>query len=114
MTNLYEETNEFILEAGYKWEDVTFIGSSDGEYECSYEEFKVIANTEYDQGYGSPEVAMDLMIVLKDGSHIYREEYDGAENWAIHRSAPAIKTKKIKYLTGGSWDTVEALNTKEM
>lgn len=111
MANLLQETNEVLLENGYKWEDVNFIGSADGEYFCTYEEFKVLADVEYNDGYGGQEVASDLVIRLNDGGLLYRHEYDGAEEWYVHKPIPVgVEIKKIKRLTGGSWDDLKTLN----
>lgn len=83
--NLLEETIEKIKEAGLNIEDIIFIGSKDGRYRCTWEEFLVLANREYDEGYGSNEVASDLIILFKDNSRMYRGEYDGSEWWDVIR-----------------------------
>jgi len=110
MINLYEETDEFLANAGFTWDDVEFIGSKDRIYSCTVEEFKLLANHEYDAGYGAQQVASDLIINLKNGDHIYRYEYDGSERWTRYINYPPNPNpRKINKLIGGVWDTVESL-----
>lgn len=80
--NLLKETEEYLEECGKKPEDIIFIGSEQSGHTCSWEEFKVLADVHYDNGYGSQEVCNDLIIVFKDGSRLYRSEYDGSEWWS--------------------------------
>lgn len=47
--------------------DVAWVGSQDGEYAISWEEFKAIANFDYDSGYGIQEIARDLVVVFHAG-----------------------------------------------
>ena len=65
------------------WEDVLWIGGS--EFTISIEDFKLLANKEYDSGYGSQKVATDLKVVGKDW-WLERFEYDGAEGWEYKES----------------------------
>lgn len=81
MANLLEETIEAIKAIGKTTEDVMFIGSADGEYRLSFDEFKEIANVKYDDDYGAQKVAWDLMIYFKDYSYMLRGEDDGSEWW---------------------------------
>jgi len=81
MINLLDETIEEMSSNGYSFSDVKFIGSSDGLYSCSVEGFMTLANRTYDNGFGAPKVAQDLVIVFAEGSSMYRHEYDGAESW---------------------------------
>lgn len=79
--NLLKETIEYIEESGHTPEQIIFIGSEQSGYRCTWEEFKALADIEYDNGFGAPEVAADLIIVFSDGAMMRRDEYDGAENW---------------------------------
>lgn len=45
--NLLEETLAALEENGKTPDDIMFIGDEDGEYGCTWEEFKVLANKEY-------------------------------------------------------------------
>lgn len=79
--NLLDETLAAIEETKHTTDDILFIGSSDGQYRCSLEEFKTLANYNYDNGYGSQEVADTLIIAFKDDEKLVRQEYDGSEGW---------------------------------
>lgn len=93
--NLYEETTSALKENGKTWEDVRYIVSREEGYfedDGTYIEdglpkiiptdfFVMYAqNIHYDNGYGSAEVNMNLMIVGDDW-WLERHEYDGAEWW---------------------------------
>ena len=83
MINLLTETLEEIEANNLKVEDIVYIGTSDGKYSCSWEEFKVLADKRYDNGYGGAEVNPALIIVFKGGEELHREEYDGSEWWDL-------------------------------
>jgi len=72
MTNLLTETLEAITESGHTPDQVTFIGSQDAEYRCTFAEFATIANAEYHSGFGATEVATDLIIMFTDGRRMWR------------------------------------------
>ena len=102
MANLLEETLERMKGVGLGPEDIVFIGSADNEYSMSgWREFEALADVEYDDGYGAPEVATDLEIRFQDGTHFVRAEYDGSEWWeaVIPRVNPESSTKPITRLT---------------
>lgn len=109
--NLREETEERMEKLGRTWDDVTFIGSDDGTYGMSVEEFLVVADVEYSSGYGAQEVAADLTIVFSDGIRMFRMEYDGAEWWShTPPVTPAENPMPIRTLTGGMWSSIRNLN----
>jgi hypothetical protein len=82
MTNLLEETLDDLKEHKLQQKNIVWVGSRDGKYVVSWSAFKTIAkNTEYYAGYGSQEIASDLVIVFRDGSWLERYEYDGSEGW---------------------------------
>ena len=83
MTNLLEETMMVMNKYGYKPEHVDWVGSRDGMYAISWEEFEKIASiVNYDDSrIGSQEIAKDLVIVFHDNSWLERREYDGYELW---------------------------------
>ena len=66
------------MENGKKIDDIEWIGSK--LYEIPKDLFLKLADTKYDDGYGSPQVAQDLFIVGKD-FWLARCEYDGYEWW---------------------------------
>lgn len=111
-----KETICAIKESDHKTSDVSFIGSLDGKYRISFKQFKKIANFDYDSGFGSPKIAIDLIICFKDNTYIKRGEYDGSEWWEYNEPLKLSKIfKEFTNLGGGSeimWETVEDLNTK--
>jgi hypothetical protein len=100
--NLLQETIAAIEHWSHTSADIVFIGSLSSGHSCSWAEFSKLANLEYDEGYGRQYVASDLVIVFADGSHLYREEYDGSERWEFQqRIAPPILRREIKTLVCG-------------
>jgi hypothetical protein len=83
METLLEETLSCMHNKKLSEQDIIFIGSRDGEYACSFEEFKVLADRKYDSSYGSRWVAVDLIIVFRSGHILEREEYEGSEWWRV-------------------------------
>lgn len=86
-TNFKTETAAAIKSAVKTTADVHFVGSLDGSYSCTWEEFDALSGFTYDSGYGGNEVAGDLAIVFTDGSWLERGEYDGSEWWE-HKTTP--------------------------
>ena len=78
--NLFEETENKLLAFSKKWSDISWIGGDD--FYITIPQFVAAAKeTNYDCGYGSEEVATDLVICFNDGSWLSREAYDGSEWW---------------------------------
>jgi len=104
--NLLQETIKAVKGSGHKESDIVFIGSEESGHQCTWDEFKKLADIEYDNGYGSAEIASDLIVVFSDGATMWRGEYDGSEWW--NYSSPfvmpanrlPIKNLRAKY--GGS------------
>jgi hypothetical protein len=81
MTNLLVETRDILREGGKDDGDVRWVGSSRGsDWYATWENFVAIADIEYDAGYGTEHVAVDL-IVVGDDWYLERHEYDGSEWW---------------------------------
>ena len=111
MTNLLQETIRAIENSGHTVQDIVFIGSVDSGYSCTWAEFVLLADIEYDSGYGAQEVAYDLVIVFRDGSTMWRNEYDGSEWWeySIPLKIPK-EQKQISKLTGDTWASLATLH----
>lgn len=115
MTNLWEETIEYLAQCGKSFEDVCYIQGS--AFQITKENFEQVAKkSNYDSGYGSAQVAKDLVLVGADW-WLEREEHDGAEWWVLKdvpqeivESNQLIKTKKVKNLIGGAWYKLSGLN----
>ena len=80
--NLLEETIKYLKAAGYKGDDVLWVG--DDYVYFTWEKFTEIANIKYDSGYGGNEIEGSLMIVGEDW-WMTRGEYDGSEWWDLHK-----------------------------
>ncbi len=115
--NFKKETYTAIKNSGYKRLDVCFIGSIDGRYRVNMDVFDELSDFAYDNGFGAPEIATDLIIYFNDMSYITRGEYDGKEWWEY--KPPLVFEKTQEYRTiknfGGKgvlWETVERLNNE--
>lgn len=109
MSNLWEETIEFLKENDKTFEDVLYIQGED--FKVTKENFEIVAKkTDYDSGFGAQHVATDLVLV-GDGWWIERAEYDGSEWWEF-KTIPTEKVKvvPILYLDRGMWDTLCEIN----
>lgn len=89
MRNLLEETKQVLEENGKTFEDVRWIGSND--FSIDIDDFLVVADTEYDNGYGGQEVAIDLLVVGDDW-WLERHQYDGSEWWEYKTTPQKPKT----------------------
>lgn len=76
--NLKNETLEILSEYGKTWDDVEWVGTRDKIIDK--DKFLILADVEYDNGYGGTEVNTNLLVVGKD-FWVERAEYDGSEWW---------------------------------
>lgn len=92
--SIVKET-EAVLGRNHKaTKDVEWVGSKDGEYAISWEDFATkFKNVDYYKGYGFQEIATDLVVVGSDW-WLERREYDGSEWWE-YKELP-VKSKKPK------------------
>ncbi len=88
---LLEETKQILQSFNKNEEDIIWCGSEEYGY-FTWKDFKAIANIDYDSGFGSAQVAEDLVICGKD-FWLERDEYDGAESWN-YKTIPLKPTKK--------------------
>lgn len=91
MRNLKEETLKKLKEYEKTVEDIKWIGCR--SFKISPDLFWKLADTYYDAGYGTEEVAVDLIIVGEDW-WMERESYDGAEWWKYKTMPIEPKTTK--------------------
>ena len=95
MSNLLQETLNFLKEHNKSPNDVLFcniskyndeLGYDEPERETketnsfSFEEFVKLADFDYHNGFGALEINLSLQVVGKD-FWLKRHEYDGSENW---------------------------------
>lgn len=78
MANLLDETLNILKSNGKTEADVKWIGNL--THKTSQECFEKVANVDYDGGFGSQEVATDLLVVGENW-WLERGEYDGSEYW---------------------------------
>jgi hypothetical protein len=117
MTNLLEETVLELSAHGKSEEDVVCVGTT--EVYFSWEEFKALADVNYNSGFGWAEVATNL-IVFGDDWMMQREEYDGSEWWSFTSFDRPTRKVSPKALTveqaqelgrdATGWSTLEKLN----
>ena len=93
--NLYTETRNKLIKNGKTFDDVIAIRGKD--FQITKDDFIKYSKTEYDSGYGAPEVAQDLLIIGAD-FWLERHEYDGSEWWEFKRM-PKYKELPFKPIT---------------
>lgn len=110
--NLLEETVEDIVNSGHSALDIIFIGSVESGYSCSWDQFKLIADIDYDCGFGGQEIASDLIIAFSDGHTMWRHEYDGSECWRYSKPfvMPENKKQLLTVNNGGCWVSLEDIH----
>ena len=98
VTNLVDETKSKLDDIKKTPHDIKWIGSSDGEYSMTWDEFLVVGNVNYDNGSGGQEIAGDLIIVFNDNTWLSRHQYDGSEWWRYNSVHVTKGSKKIHRL----------------
>ena len=122
MENLLDETERAMKLVGLTEEDIDWIGST--FYTCSWAEFKVLADVDYDPSCGAQMVAADLVIVFRDGTWLSRSQNnDYGEEWWRYNKAPSNNDdrpiKKLVSLTNEEgnyefmWATIEDMQDEE-
>lgn len=111
--NLLKETLEIIKGKGHEENEILWVGNKN--FKTTWENFKEIANINYDDGYGGAEVAQDILIV-GDKFWLERHEYDGSEWWEYkqkpqepekRRTLKAVTAKQAKELGFGDfWGSI--------
>jgi hypothetical protein len=78
MRNLLQDTRDCIAVTGHTEADIIFIGSQCSGYQCTWDEFCVLADKEYNPDSDGQEVAEDLIIVFSDGEQITMAKNGGS------------------------------------
>lgn len=98
-TNLLQETLKEIQNRKYLEYNILYCRYYNNEVQnwarFTWEEFKELANINYDSGFGGQEIEPTLRIVFYDGSYLYRKEYDGSE-WWVYEDPPM--ENKLEYI----------------
>ena len=105
--NLLDETKGAISQSEHSTDDVRFVGSRDERLGIPW------LDIDYDNGYGSQEIAADLVVVFTDGGFLRREEYDGSEWWEYEppfRVPTTQKPFKLVKLTSYSTQLLVDIN----
>lgn len=90
--NLRKETLTVLHDHGLDWSDVRWAGNR--AFQINLDDLWEAMDINYDRGYGSQEIAHDLIIVGDDW-WMERHEYDGAEWWEF-KEYP-VKPKEERY-----------------
>lgn len=92
--NLLDETKSAISRSKHSTDDVRFVGSRDGKLGIPWSQAEKVLDIDYDYGYGSQEIAADLVVVFTDGGFLRREEYDGSKWWEYEPPFRVPETQK--------------------
>lgn len=92
MSNLLDETKDILANNHKTINDIKWVGNDKFYFDIN--EFIKVANVEYDDSYGAPEVAQDLLVV-GDNWWLERHEYDGSEWWEYKKN-PTKPNRKIE------------------
>jgi len=114
--NLLDETIKDVKDSGHSINDIIFIGSELSGHSCSWEEYIILADKEYDDRFGASEVATDLIIVFSDGQKMWRGEYDGSEWWeysTLFKKPEETFPIKNLFAVSVGWDSLKDINEKE-
>lgn len=88
-TNFLSETEGLIESLGYETDEIVFIGSSKNPVQIgTWEDFRKVADFDYDQDATDVTIAQDLVIVFDDGCWLEREDAS-CEAWR-HCEPPAV------------------------
>lgn len=110
--NAVKEIKDKCSEIEKTTSDIDWIGSRDGQMAMNWNDFeRKFSNVEYDDGYGWPELAQDLVVIFNDKSWLEREEYDGAEWWEYKKCPVLISKGDFDYIDTNStgcngWSTL--------
>ncbi len=115
--NLWKETIKTLEEEGYTWDDVESVFGED--FQITKENFHEVA---YRTVYANPPcmyqmVAIDLQILLKDGSWMERTASCHSniciERWDMHKTpTPPAEIREVKHLMTQDigWDSLKECN----
>lgn len=100
MANLLHQTLATLARMDETPAEIMFIGSEATNHQCTWDEFCVLADKDYDNGFGIEEVATDLVIICRSGARMWRNSYDGSEWWEFSKpfDQPKVERKPITSL----------------
>ena len=103
--NLLNETLSDLQDNNKTEKDVLWVGCKD--FKTTWENFKEVADVDYDSGYGAPKVAEDL-IIMGNTFWLERHEYDGSEWWE-YKDKDISEPTKIQYIKAVTVNQAEDL-----
>jgi len=111
LRNLLKETIDTLVQHGKTGSDVYWVGNA--EYMIGWDDFVKVANVDYNDGYGSQEVAADL-VVVGDNWWLERCEYDGSEWWGF-KTIPTTNRKytSLQSVIGRLCPSLHELNSEQ-
>ena len=118
MVNLLKETKAILKEYGKTIKDIVAVQGAD--FGIRVDDFIRLADTEYDNGYGSQKVAEDL-VVIGNEFWLERHEYDGSEWWECKEcpvilknimEATALTVNQCEFHCSCGWETLKSLNVE--
>ena len=114
MANLYDETVEILELHDKTIADIEYIGSSRTKINTN-KALELMKKTIYDSGYGSQEIADNLMI-KGNGFIMTRGENDGSEWWDYIQPdmpLPQVERDVKSFEANIGWESLEEINDLE-
>jgi len=120
--NLLKDTVDTLIKNDKKDSDIKWVGSKDGKF--SWKKFKLLADTNVNPIFGSPQVAENLLIVGKNW-WLERHEHDGSEWWEYKelpnepinkmdvKALTVDQATDLGYLVACGWERLEVMNGEE-
>ncbi|WP_416453696.1 hypothetical protein QK912_04845 [Lactococcus lactis] len=114
MTNLYDETVTILERYDKTIADIEYIGTLETKIN-THKALELMKKTNYDDGFGSQEIADNLMI-RGNGFVMTRGEYDGSEWWDYMQtdpSLPQVESDVKSFEANIGWESLEEINGLE-
>lgn len=110
MSNLLHEVRGILANHDKTLGDISWVGCRD--FSIPLSRFFELADVYYDSGFGAQHVASDL-IVVGDGWHLERNEYDGSEWWEFKTTIERPQeVRDVSSLVDNMWDSLAKNSTK--
>ena len=112
--NLYDETVKVLEIHNKTIDDIKYIGTSKTKVNI-YKAIELMKKTNYDDDFGSQEIANNLIIKGSDFI-MKRREYDGSEWWDYEytdKPLPQVETDVKSFTAGMGWKSLEEINGLE-
>lgn len=98
-SNLLHETLEYLEICHKTTQEIHWIGSEDGDYTMTWEDFEILADTEYGPEVDAYTVAADLVVVGMDWWLRREPNANGIDCWVYNQkpmcNVPSIQISQI-------------------